>query len=297
MKRCVRRRIIDWRPVYRSHRRAHTGRTRVVDVRDAHRGLVQPHHSGALYGTSARRAGRFPRRSDRRPLSGSLAVVSRNRRCPRYLAVFTHPQRTDPVAGLAGSSEHPSLPTSVGPIRRHQSRRFFHQFDSHPLARSVAATVLSGTGFPRFRYLHGLGARRLFASHSPRRAMAIHLFQSPLATENRLRLVRLSRPACTQAQKSQGESDRRRGRISDAIVLTGSSPYQTSGLITLLTAYPGTPVYTLLPMPELPFATQYCPQQAIDGIRFLRNRHCEAYIAQWWKITPEGVSSLAPGIP
>ena len=89
---------------------------------------------------------------------------------------------------------------------------------------------------------------------------------------------------------------RHRGRVPDAIVLTGSSPYQTSGLITLLTAYPGTPVYTLLPMPELPFATQYCPQQAIDGLRFLRDRHCQAHIAQRWKITPEGVSTSAPGV-
>ena len=90
---------------------------------------------------------------------------------------------------------------------------------------------------------------------------------------------------------------RHRGRKPDAIVLGGGSPYQTSGLVTLLTAYPGTPVYTLLPMPDLPFNTQYCPQHGTGDLHFLRDAHCRLYIAARWEITSDGIRSSAAGAP
>ena len=61
---------------------------------------------------------------------------------------------------------------------------------------------------------------------------------------------------------------RRRGRRPDAIVLTGKNLRHTSALITLLDAYPQTPVYSTLPLPDLPFAVAYCPAANAAGLVF-----------------------------
>ena len=63
---------------------------------------------------------------------------------------------------------------------------------------------------------------------------------------------------------------RRHARRPDAIVLTGKSLRQTSALITLLAAYPQTPVYSTLPLPNLPFAVTYCPADNAAGLVFTK---------------------------
>ena len=63
---------------------------------------------------------------------------------------------------------------------------------------------------------------------------------------------------------------RRHARRPDAIVLTGKGLRQTSALITLLTAYPQTPVYSPLPLPNLPFAVTYCPADNAAGLVFTK---------------------------
>lgn len=63
---------------------------------------------------------------------------------------------------------------------------------------------------------------------------------------------------------------RRHARRPDAIVLTGKGLRQTSALITLLTAYPQTPVYSTLPLPNLPFAVTYCPADNAAGLVFTK---------------------------
>lgn len=85
---------------------------------------------------------------------------------------------------------------------------------------------------------------------------------------------------------------RHRSKRPDAIVLTGTSAYQTTGLVSLLKAYPGTPVYTLVPMPDLPFTTQYCPKTNTGSLHFLRDAHCRLHIASRWEITTARVRAL-----
>lgn len=63
---------------------------------------------------------------------------------------------------------------------------------------------------------------------------------------------------------------RRHARRPDAIVLTDKGLRQTSALITLLTAYPQTPVYSTLPLPNLPFAVTYCPADNAAGLVFTK---------------------------
>ena len=65
---------------------------------------------------------------------------------------------------------------------------------------------------------------------------------------------------------------RRHGRRPDAIVLTGKSLRDTSALITLLTAYPQTPLYSTVPLSDLPFAVTYCPAANAAGITFVKTR-------------------------
>lgn len=63
---------------------------------------------------------------------------------------------------------------------------------------------------------------------------------------------------------------RRHGRRPDAILLTSKSLRDNLALITLLNAYPQTPLYSTLPLPDLPFAVIYCPAENMAGITFVK---------------------------
>ena len=72
---------------------------------------------------------------------------------------------------------------------------------------------------------------------------------------------------------------RRHGRRPDAIVLTSKSVRDTSALITLLDAYPQTPLYSTVPLPDLPFAVTYCPAENAAGVTFVKTiTGCTAYL-------------------
>lgn len=57
---------------------------------------------------------------------------------------------------------------------------------------------------------------------------------------------------------------RRRGRAPAYILITADKKRAHSALKTLLDAYPGTPVYSLVPLRDFPFATQYCASPPLD---------------------------------
>ena len=73
---------------------------------------------------------------------------------------------------------------------------------------------------------------------------------------------------------------RRHATRPDAIVLTSKSLHDISALKTLLDAYPGTPVYSTLPLPDLPWDIRYCPTHNLAGITFEKSRDgCSARFA------------------
>ena len=73
---------------------------------------------------------------------------------------------------------------------------------------------------------------------------------------------------------------RRHATRPDAIVLSSKNLRDVSALKTLLDAYPGTPVYSTLPLPELPWDIHYCPAQNPAGIVFEKSRDgCSARFA------------------
>ena len=57
---------------------------------------------------------------------------------------------------------------------------------------------------------------------------------------------------------------RRRGRAPAYILITADKKRAHSALKTLLDAYPGTPVYSLVSLRDFPFATQYCASPPLD---------------------------------
>ena len=73
---------------------------------------------------------------------------------------------------------------------------------------------------------------------------------------------------------------RRHATRPDAIVLTSKSLRDISALKTLLETYPGTPVYSTLPLPDLPWDIRYCPTHNLAGITFEKSRDgCSARFA------------------
>ncbi|RKW17171.1 MAG: ComEC/Rec2 family competence protein [Cardiobacterium sp.] len=73
---------------------------------------------------------------------------------------------------------------------------------------------------------------------------------------------------------------RRHATHPDAIVLTSKSLRDISALKTLLETYPGTPVYSTLPLPDLPWDIRYCPTHNLAGITFEKSRDgCSARFA------------------
>ena len=73
---------------------------------------------------------------------------------------------------------------------------------------------------------------------------------------------------------------RRHATRPDAIVLTSKSLHDISALKTLLETYPGTPVYSTLPLPDLPWDIRYCPTHNLAGITFEKSRDgCSARFA------------------
>ena len=73
---------------------------------------------------------------------------------------------------------------------------------------------------------------------------------------------------------------RRHATHPDAIVLTSKSLHDVSALKTLLETYPGTPVYSTLPLPDLPWDIRYCPTHNLAGITFEKSRDgCSARFA------------------
>lgn len=84
-------------------------------------------------------------------------------------------------------------------------------------------------------------------------------------------------------------------RRPDAILITNQSLYANSALNSLLTVYPQTPVYTLVKMPNFPFAHSYCPQQAVAGLRFRENQGCEVRVNKHLKITTAGIEMRQNG--
>ena len=73
---------------------------------------------------------------------------------------------------------------------------------------------------------------------------------------------------------------RRHATRPDAIVLSSKNLRDVSALKTLLDAYPSTPVYSTLPLPELPWDIHYCPAQNPAGIVFEKSRDgCSARFA------------------
>lgn len=65
-----------------------------------------------------------------------------------------------------------------------------------------------------------------------------------------------------------------------AIILTNPSPYATTGIATLLTAYPDTPIYTTIPIRDIPFTIHYCPDHSHHpAIQFThQNGQCQLKI-------------------
>lgn len=76
---------------------------------------------------------------------------------------------------------------------------------------------------------------------------------------------------------------RRRGAKIRAIVLTSSSVYANSALKTLKNAAPNAPIYSLQTM-KLPFEHEFCPQQAVQGLEFLRGKTCRLRIDEQWQL-------------
>ena len=63
----------------------------------------------------------------------------------------------------------------------------------------------------------------------------------------------------------------------DAIVLTRKNLRDISALKTLLDAYPATPVYSTVIIPDLPYPVRYCPATNPAGITFSKtNDGCTA---------------------
>ena len=70
---------------------------------------------------------------------------------------------------------------------------------------------------------------------------------------------------------------RRHAAHPDAIVLTGKNLRDVSALKTLLDAWPDTPVYSTLIIPNLPYPVTYCPATNPAGITFIKtNAGCSA---------------------
>ena len=70
---------------------------------------------------------------------------------------------------------------------------------------------------------------------------------------------------------------RRHAAHPDAIVLTGKNLRDVSALKTLLDAWPDTPVYSTLIIPNLPYPVTYCPATNPAGITFIKtNTGCSA---------------------
>mgnify|MGYP002754213124 CR=1 FL=1 len=63
---------------------------------------------------------------------------------------------------------------------------------------------------------------------------------------------------------------RRHAAHPDAIVLTGKNLRDVSALKTLLDAWPDTPVYSTLIIPNLPYPVTYCPATNPAGITFIK---------------------------
>lgn len=53
---------------------------------------------------------------------------------------------------------------------------------------------------------------------------------------------------------------RHRAARPQAIIISHNSRYSSSGINTLLSTYPNTPIYSLVPLPNLAFPYQYCPE-------------------------------------
>ena len=70
---------------------------------------------------------------------------------------------------------------------------------------------------------------------------------------------------------------RRHAAHPDAIVLTGKNLRGVSALKALLDAWPDTPVYSTLIIPNLPYPVTYCPATNPAGITFIKtNAGCSA---------------------
>lgn len=74
---------------------------------------------------------------------------------------------------------------------------------------------------------------------------------------------------------------RQRFARPQAIIITKDSRYATGGIATLLSAYPNTPIYTLVNIPELTFSHQYCPELPEEtGMRFTQGQECQLTIGE-----------------
>ena len=77
---------------------------------------------------------------------------------------------------------------------------------------------------------------------------------------------------------------RRRGRVPLAIVITADKKRAHSALQTVLDAYPGTPVYSLVLLKNFPFAYEYCPRPPFAA-------DCSWAFASY-RISTQGVNKL-----
>ena len=70
---------------------------------------------------------------------------------------------------------------------------------------------------------------------------------------------------------------RREGADGDASVRTGKNLRDVGALRALLDAWPDTPVYSTLIIPNLPYPVTYCPATNPAGITFIKtNAGCSA---------------------
>lgn len=75
---------------------------------------------------------------------------------------------------------------------------------------------------------------------------------------------------------------RKIGKKPDAIILTNKNSANLSGLQTLLKYYPDTPIYSVIPIIDLPFKYHYCPDISLtNNISFAKNRYCVANFFNW----------------